>query len=53
MGLAEYLATQAKLRYDSQEAIEHVDKLFEQYAYFTLKASVNLAKERGKYSLFN
>ncbi len=52
MWLAEYLATQAKLRYDSDEAAEHVDKLFEQYAYFTLKASVNLAKERGKYELF-
>jgi len=52
MWLAEYLATQAKLRYDSKEAVEHVDKLFEQYAYFTLKASVDLAKERWKYSLF-
>ena len=52
MGLAEYLATQAKLRYDSPEAVQHVDKLFEQYAYFTLKASVELAKERWHYSLF-
>jgi ribonucleoside-diphosphate reductase alpha chain len=52
MWLAEYLATQAKLRYDSPEAVKHVDKLFEQYAYFTLRASVELAKERWKYSLF-
>jgi len=52
MWLSEYLATQTKLRYDSPEAVAHVDKLFEQYAYFTLKASVNLAKERWHYSLF-
>ena len=52
MWLSEYLATQAKLRYDSQEAVEHVDKLFEKYAYYTLKSSVNLAKERWHYSLF-
>jgi len=52
MWLSEYLATQAKLRYDSSQAVEHVDKLFEQYAYFTLKASVELAKERWRYSLF-
>jgi ribonucleoside-diphosphate reductase alpha chain len=46
------LATIVKIKYDSEEAIQHVDKLFEQYAYFTLKASLNLAKERGKYQLF-
>jgi ribonucleotide reductase alpha subunit len=44
--LSEYLASIAKLRYDSPEAVKHVDNLFEQYAYFTLKASVDLAKER-------
>jgi len=52
MWLSEYLATKAKIRYDSKEAIEHVDKLFEKYAYYTLKASVDLAKERWAYSLF-
>ena len=52
MWLSEYLATQAKLRYDSPEAVQHVDDLFEQYAYFTLKASVDLAKERWRYELF-
>ena len=52
MWLSEYLATQAKVRYDSPEAVEHVDKLFEQYAYYTLKASVDLSKERWHYELF-
>jgi ribonucleotide reductase alpha subunit len=46
MGLAEHLATQAKLRYDSKEAVEYVDKLFEKYGFWTIKASVELAKER-------
>ena len=52
MWLAEYLATKAKLKYGSKESIEHVDKLFEKYAYYTLKASVELSKERWTYSLF-
>lgn len=38
--------------YDSAFAREHVDKLFEQYAYKTLEASTQLAKERGPYELF-
>ena len=45
MGLAEYLATH-KMMYESAFAREHVDKLFEQYAYTTLQASVQLAQER-------
>ena len=52
MWLAEHLATQAKLRYDSKEAVEYVDKLFEKYGFWTIKASVELAKERWTYPLF-
>ncbi len=51
LGLAEYLACN-KMAYDSQQAREHVDQLFEQYAYAGLKASNDLAKERGAYELF-
>ena len=51
MGLAEYLACNG-YNYESQEARDHVDSLFEQYAYHTLKESNNLAKERGQYELF-
>ena len=53
MGLAEYLATVANLRYDSEETVEHVDELFEKFAYYTIKASNNLAEERWKYELFD
>jgi ribonucleotide reductase alpha subunit len=34
------------LRYDSEEAVKHVDELFEKYAYYTLKASMQISKER-------
>jgi len=51
MGLAEYLACQ-KLAYDKADAREETDKLFEKYAFATLKCSQELAKERGQYELF-
>ncbi len=51
MGLAEYLACNG-YSYDTAEAREHVDQLFEQYAYETLLASTKLSKERGAYELF-
>jgi|GEM_PF-2018796 len=38
--------------YDSPFARAHVDELFERYAYTTLKASCDLAKEREAYPLF-
>ena len=44
LGLAEYLATH-KLAYDSKEARDVVDVLFEKFAYETLKASNKLAKD--------
>ena len=49
--LAEYLAVN-KLAYDSKEARDATDKLFEKYAYTTLKASNKLAKERGTYEIY-
>lgn len=49
--LAEYLAVN-KLSYDSKEARDVVDKLFEKYAYRTLKSSNELARERGTYELY-
>lgn len=49
--LAEYLAVN-KLSYDSKEAREVVDVLFEKYAYTTLKASNKLAKERWTYEVY-
>ncbi len=51
MGLAEYLACK-KLAYDTPEAREEVDQLFEQYAFATLENSQKLGEERGHYPLF-
>ncbi len=51
LGLAEYLATRS-MAYDSLEAREHVDALFEKYTYYTYKASVDIARERWAYPLF-
>jgi len=51
LGLAEYLACN-QLAYDSQQAREHTDQLFEEYAFAGLQASNDLAKERGAYDLF-
>jgi ribonucleoside-diphosphate reductase alpha chain len=51
MCLAEYLATR-KIAYDSEEARQEVDRLFERYAYHTYRASIDLAQERGAYELY-
>lgn len=51
LGLAEYLATQ-KIAYDSEQARTVVDELFSQYGLATYRASVDLAKERGAYPLY-
>ncbi len=51
LGLAEYLATRA-MAYDSPEARSTVDALFELYTYYTYRASVDIARERGAYPLF-
>ena len=49
--LAEYLATN-NMMYESAFARDHIDKLFEQYAYTTLQASMQLAQERWAYEYF-
>lgn len=51
LGLAEYLATR-KLAYDSEEARQEVDRLFERYTLHTYRASIDIAKERGTYELY-
>jgi len=51
LGLAEYLATR-KIAYDTEEARVETDRLFERYAFHTYRSSVDLAQERGSYSLF-
>ncbi len=51
LGLAEYLATH-NMMYESAFARDHIDKLFERYAYTTLQASLTLAQERWAYEYF-
>lgn len=51
LGLAEYLAVN-KLAYESEEARQATNVLFERYAYHTYRASVDLSKERGTYGLY-
>ncbi len=51
LGLAEYLAVN-KLSYDTQEARDETDRLFELYSYHTFKASNLLAKERWTYWVY-
>ncbi len=49
--LAEYLAIN-KLWYDTKEAREETDRIFELYSYNVLKASNLLAQERGTYDVY-
>ena len=52
IGLAHFLAKN-KVKYDSPEAWKIVDEYTEAFQYFLLKASNELAKEKGPCSLFN
>ena len=52
IGLAHYLAKKG-YKYDQKLAWRQVDKLTEAFQYFLLKASNQLAKEKGKCGYFN
>ena len=49
MGLADYMAREFMIYEDS---LDEIDKLYEEIALYTLKASALLAKDRGAYSYF-
>ncbi|MEM4959119.1 MAG: ribonucleoside-diphosphate reductase subunit alpha [Nanopusillaceae archaeon] len=55
IGVANYHYHLAKknIKFDSEENIEYTDKLFENIAYYVLKASNELAKEKGMYEYFD
>lgn len=40
------------IHWETEEAVEYADKLYEKIAYLTIKASNELAKEKGAYPLF-
>jgi len=52
IGLAHYLAKN-KLKYDDKRALKLVDEVTEAFQYYLLKASNNLAKEKGKCDYFD
>jgi ribonucleoside-diphosphate reductase alpha chain len=54
MGLMGFQDALYKMRlpYESQEAVDFADQSMEQISYFAIKASTNLAEERGAYSSY-
>ncbi len=47
-----YCLVKNGIRWESEDHLRFADKLFEMLAFYALKGSVDLAKERGKYELF-
>lgn len=47
-----YYLVKKDIKFESEEHIYEAERLFEKIAYYTIKASNNLAKERGYYSKF-
>jgi len=50
-GYHQYLA-QNGIKWESEEHIEVADKLYEEIAYHAIKASMEIAKEKGSYAVF-
>lgn len=51
LNFANYIALN-KVRFDSQEALELTDALFDDLSYYTINASCMLSKERGRFEKF-
>ncbi|WP_163581565.1 ribonucleoside-diphosphate reductase subunit alpha [Gracilibacillus saliphilus] len=47
-----HLLALESIHWESEEAVEYADKVYEDIAYYTIKASMELAKEKGAYSEF-
>ncbi|NPA32648.1 MAG: ribonucleoside-diphosphate reductase subunit alpha [Aquificae bacterium] len=47
-----YCLVKHGVKWESEEHLRFADKLFELIAFYTLKGSLELAKERGRYELF-
>lgn len=47
-----HLLALKKIAWETGEAVAYCDELYEQIAYLTVQASMNLAKEKGAYPLF-
>lgn len=46
------LLAQKGIMWESEEAVEYADSLYEDIAYYAIKASMELAKEKGHYPVF-
>ncbi|MFG6150477.1 ribonucleoside-diphosphate reductase subunit alpha [Halobacillus sp. B23F22_1] len=47
-----HLLAQKKIAWESDQAIDYADEVYEEISYYTIKASSELAKEKGSYPLF-
>ncbi len=47
-----HLLALRNIQWESDEAVDYADKLYEKIAFLTIKASAELAKEKGAYPLF-
>ncbi|ENH96658.1 ribonucleotide-diphosphate reductase subunit alpha [Gracilibacillus halophilus YIM-C55.5] len=47
-----HLLALESIHWESDEAVDYADKLYEDIAYYTIKASMELAKEKGAFSEF-
>ncbi|SEN29422.1 ribonucleoside-diphosphate reductase subunit alpha [Lihuaxuella thermophila] len=50
-GYHQYLA-QRKIAWESEEHLEEADRLFEEIAYHAIRSSMEIAKEKGRYPVF-
>ena len=47
-----HLLALKNIQWESDEAVDYADELYEQIAYLTISASMELSKEKGAYPLF-
>ncbi|MBE3569455.1 MAG: ribonucleoside-diphosphate reductase subunit alpha [Bacillales bacterium] len=47
-----HLLALKKIRWESEEAVQYADELYETIAYYAIQASMELAKEKGAYPYF-
>jgi ribonucleoside-diphosphate reductase alpha chain len=48
-----HLLAKKHLYWESAEAVQYADELYEKIAYLTIKSSMELSKEKGSYSVFS
>lgn len=47
-----HLLAKSSIKWESEEAVNFADSLYERIAYLTIEASMNLSREKGTYQLF-